>query len=259
MDMKRQFLIFIVVTPFVTSGMLAIMLILFMMFNALEVNLQNIIGTLVLIVTFIIFHFFYHLLKNEYKMKYVFQRKKMNNDISFSVEKFKGGDEKFIKDYISFCKKNYKKTGFIGFEIDSTDFLYKEENTAITLKNILEIIISSINSKGGFLEFFERLRQIKFLDSYEVFRLLQINVISNELKYLMLVVFNLTYFNLNDNGLSKVFTEKNEKLKNDMDSIYSPILFNFKDEITENIKYLEYLTNNDDSFNDVEEKKFSLN
>lgn len=243
---KRNILIFLIVVPFVSSGAFVVLGAILFLFDPKGATLGDWIFVLSSLAVFVLFSYFYYLFKNQYKMKYSFLGRKYKTLIKKSLQKFDGADETFKKDYVKWCKDNYKKSGKIeyvdpiyGNAYFHNFYLYKEKKNVLRLKNILLLLKDCVRSRKGFLEFFERLQGADTESPYSAYEYLQVEMLPTEFRYLIQRVYAETSFNLCDVGLSKTYTEKNEELKKKTTEVFDPILFSFEDEIETALSFLE--------------------
>ncbi len=237
--MKRQILIFLVVVPFASSLAILLIGLIMLPFGLDEVNTEDIIILIVSFVIFVIFSFFLYALKNQYKLKYFFSMKKFKKLLNESLKKFNGADETFIKEYIDFCKTDYRRNGNIDLrEFDYSVKIYTSTENIPKIKLTFELLLESIKTRNGFLAFFDDIRENNVGDEYEIYRFIQLDMMSNEFKYLIFRVFSDTHFNLHDNGFSKQYSVYLQNVKEKTERVYTPILFNFYDEIDNAIKII---------------------
>ena len=173
-----------------------------------------------------------------FQLKYYFSNKRYNEEIEKSLIKFKGAHQTFIDEFKHRTKIRYRYAGYL-FSRDLNDQIYKDKKSKEIIFSIYEKLHNSILSKGGFIEFFKELESLNFESNWLVYNYMINDLISNELEYLITAVFNLTEFTVYDNELSKEFTERNNQTIEDINEIYSPILFNFKNEIEDVLKKLK--------------------
>lgn len=190
-------------------------------------------------IVFTLFAFWTYVKTTHKSLRFCFIPKKVLSEIEKSAEIFSVSPD-FQKKYINFAKSTYQRTGKIYekeqkiFEIQD---LQKKESTI----EVFELLLKSIESKGGFVEFFteteKRKNDEKYINEFDVNSYMFLKdylcgeLVSKEFSYLAKIVYKECQFVVTDIGFSKEFTEKNNKMIEKLNNFYSPILFVFHDEI----------------------------
>ena len=167
-----------------------------------------------------------------YKIRYMWLGKKFKEQFQEALKKFNTTDEEFIESFKKSAKINYKRCGSVLGEVASSSWVYRSDEHIPMLKEVFSALDDCVKSKGGFVEFIEKLNKNGH-SSYELHCYVLIDILSKELYYLMEDVFHYTDFCLVDIGLSERFEEENNAMKQRLNDVYSKILFEFKDEIKE--------------------------
>jgi len=186
--------------------------------------------TIFSVVICVVFYYLARLKYRGYKLKYFFSNKKYNEEIEESLTKFKGAPEWFISEFKYETKRRYRYAGYL-FSRDTNDLIYKDKTSKDTILSLYQKLYQSIVSKQGFIEFFDEIEKMNFESSWFIHNYMINDLISNELEYLLDNVYNKTNYTIFDNGLSSTFTERNNQIIKEINEVYSPLLFNFKDEI----------------------------
>lgn len=194
--------------------------------------------TILCIVAFIVFYKLARLKYKGYSLKYYFSNKRYEKEIAESLTKFIGAPEWFISEFKRETKRRYRFDGHL-FSRDTNDIIYKDKKAKAIILELYQKLYNSILSKQGFIEFFNEAESMNFESSWMMHNYMTNDLISNELDYLINQVYLKTDYNIYDNGLSKTFTEKNNQIIKDLNEVYSPLLFNFKDEIEAIINLLK--------------------
>lgn len=201
-------------------------------FFAMVIAVFNLWGLITAILCFIGYLVFWRLARLKYKgyqLKYYFCNKKYNQEIVDVLAKFEGAPQSFIEELRHDTKRRYRYAGYL-FSRDSVDRIYKDKEAKNIISKLYTKLYEAIKSKGGFVEFFKEIENLD-LDSWEINHYLSTSLISDEFDYLLAKVYILTDYTIYDNGLSEEFTKRNNKMIEDLNEIYSPLLFNFKDEL----------------------------
>ena len=191
-------------------------------------------------IVFIVTYKFARAIYKGYSLKYLWLGKKFKVQFEEALKKFNTTDEEFIDSFKKSAKINYKRCGSVLGEVASSSWVYRSDEHIPMLKEVFGALNECVKSKGGFVEFIETLNK-KGHSSYELHSYVLIDILSNELYYLMEDVFHYTDFCLTDIGLSKKFEEENNAMKKRLTEVYSKILFEFADEIEELAKKVEGL------------------
>ncbi len=191
------------------------------------------------ILCFILFIAFWRLARLKYlgySLKYYFSNKKYNQEIIKSLAKFEGAPQTFIDKFKNTTKRRYRYAGYL-FSRDCLDAIYKDKKAKETILDLYTKLYNCILSRGGFIEFFKQIENLN-MDSWEIHNYMLNDLISNELDYLLDEIYCLTDYTVYDNGLSTEFTKRNKQMIEELNEIYSPLLFNFKQEIEQVLKKL---------------------
>ena len=213
---------FIALTPAITGDMMLIL-----EGFSITALLMGVIATPIVIVSIIL------LILEGYniKLRYLLPSKRYKSIINESLQKFEGAPDNFIKKYVKIKKSLYRKTGSINENIDNT-WVYREKDGLTKAHTLYHTLNDAIKSKGGFYEFCDKITNSEVFESaWDVHSYAYIDIISTELRYLLMEVFYLNEFCVADNGLSDSYTRVNQERIQKLNKIYTPLLFNFKDEI----------------------------
>lgn len=181
---------------------------------------------------FVLFYKFARTIYKGYQIKYMCLGKKFKEQFQEALKKFNTTDEEFIESFKKSAKINYKRCGSVLGEVASSSWVYRSDEHIPMLKEVFKTLNDCVESKGGFVEFIEKLNKNGH-SSYELHCYVLIDILSKELYYLMEDVFHYTDYCLVDIGLSERFEEENNAMKQRLNDVYSKILFEFKDEIKE--------------------------
>lgn len=181
---------------------------------------------------FVLFYKFARTIYKGYQIKYMCLGKKFKEEFQDALKKFNTTDEEFIESFKKSAKINYKRNGSVFYQDYSSSWVYRSDEHIPMLKEVFKTLNDCVESKGGFVEFIEKLNKNGH-SSYELHCYVLIDILSKELYYLMEDVFHYTDFCLVDIGLSDKFEKKNKEMKKRLNDVYSKILFEFKDEIKE--------------------------
>lgn len=205
-----------------------------------ELDTEVLVILIVCPILSLIFGVFFILYHKKTPIKYLYIGKKTKQQIADKAKSFKNASAEFLKDFYDFCEDNYHNYGEI-FPTDNAEWYLSDIRNQEACDNIYKILSECIKSKGGFAEFCAKLQkkvaeEIKKYGEGDfgyqyIIPAFSNQIVSDELHYLMNKVFQKTGFNLNDNGVSENFSERNKILICEMNEIYSPVLFGFEEEI----------------------------
>lgn len=213
---------FVALTPAITGDMM-----LLLEGYSLEGLLMGAIATPIVIIAIAL------LILEGYRLKlrYLIPTKRYKTMIAESIAKYEGAPEDFIAKYIKTRKALYRRTGSIDDDIDNT-WVYREKDGLTKAHTLYHTLLDSIKSKGGFYEFCDKITDSTVFESaWDVHSYAYIDIISTELRYLLMEVFYLNEFTVADNGLSASYTRVNQEKIQKLNKIYTPLLYNFEDEI----------------------------
>ena len=209
---------------------------------AIPFEMEGLIITLSTAVISVILTFIAVVYSKEYKLRYLFLGKNFNKQVSESLKKFNISDPNFIKTFIKTRKKTYRQTGKI-YNFKHQTNLSRDNNLAKQSLELYRLLLESIKSKGGFVEFCNKLTLKEFESNWFVCNLITTNLISDDLCFILLETFILTDFYVSDNGLSEEYTKRNNQNIEVLNKLFSPALMNFEEEINQVIKKLENALN----------------
>lgn len=189
---------------------------------------------------FVLFYKFARAIYKGYKIKYLRLGKKFKTELQEAIKKFNTTDEEFIESFKKSAKINYKRNGSVFCTEYSTSWVYRSDENIPKLKEVFGELAACVKSKGGFVEFINNFN-MKGNSGYDIYSYLALDILSNELYYLISDVFHYSDFCLIDIGLSERFEEEINKMKQRLTDVYSKILFEFADEIEELAKKVEEL------------------
>lgn len=181
-----------------------------------------------------------------YKLKYLILGKNYKANLDDSLQKFKGGPEEFISQFKKERKTVYRKTGKIFFD-HNTDSLYKNATATEKIPKLYGLLYKSVLSGGGFVEFINSININDFESGWECNEYLTSDLISAELRYLINEVYRMTDFSLVDNGYSEQYSKRLQETIKKLNEEYSPMLFNFNDELKILVERLTTLTKKENS------------
>lgn len=188
---------------------------------------------------FVLFAFWTYAVATHKSLRFYFIPKNVLQEIEKSAEIFSVSPD-FQKKYISFAKATYQRTGKIFESEPTSPALESTLNKEVSVE-IFELLLKTVETKGGFVEFFteteKRKKDSKYANELNVNNYTFLkeylcgNFVSKEFSYLAKAVYKECQFVVTDIGFSKEFTEKNSKTIEKLNSYYNPILFAFHDEI----------------------------
>ena len=179
---------------------------------------------------FVLFYKFARTIYKGYQIKYMCLGKKFKAEFQEALKKFNTTDEEFIESFKKSAKINYKRNGSVFEQEYSSSWVYRSDEHIPMIKDVFKKLDECVKSKGGFVEFIDYFNQ-KGDSGYQIYSYLSLDILSNELYYLVADVFHYCDFCLIDIGLSDKFEEKNNEMKKRLTDVYSKILFEFVDEI----------------------------
>lgn len=221
------------------------------------------------LIIFAIFYKFARTLYLGYQIKYIWLGKNYKTQVKNALEKFGATDEDFIQTFKKNSKINYKRTGLVFGNPSYCAWVYRSDKNIPILKKYFTILYECVESKGGFNEFFDRIKEVECNPEegyrYSAYAYLRLDIVPPELDYLISVVYNETSFynHHNDIGLSEKFLKENLEQDKRVDEVYSPMLFRFADEVKElyekisNLKEIEKLKKEVDEFVEDTNKKIA--
>lgn len=188
---------------------------------------------------FLLFAFWTYVVATHKSLRFYFIPKNVLQEIEKSAEIFSVSPD-FQKKYIKFAKATYQRIGKISESEPTSPALESTLNKEASVE-IFELLLKTVETKGGFVEFFteteKRKKDSKYTNELNVNNYTFLkeylcgNFVSKEFSYLAKVVYKECQFVVTDIGFSKQFTEKNSKIIEKLNSYYNPILFAFHDEI----------------------------
>lgn len=196
---------------------------------------------------FLIFLFFYLLTLRQYSLRYFFLGKEYRRQLEEILPHFTAFDGARKKQLLKDCKPSYWVFGQV---LQSGDYvnksLYRDpKETGITLRMVRELL-SSCDRKDGWRGFigvcdsgdfyyqrqnYEGILVNDPLDGYEIRSVLSSFLFSHSFRYLVEWISDACDFTLRDTGISEKYTAELETVKADMDAVFSPVLFTFREEL----------------------------
>lgn len=166
----------------------------------------------------------------DYKVKFMLNKKQYKKHLEIAISKFETTDKEFIRNFKKETNLHWIRFGEFDTEKTFSSWIYRSQEETEKLKIVLEALYSSIVSKGGFVE------AIGSLDDHELlsgglYSYLHIDIVSCELRFLIKQVYNFSSFKIKDPGFSDGFTKRNNEKIEKLNNFYSPILFNFEEEV----------------------------
>ena len=166
----------------------------------------------------------------DYKLKFLFNKKEYKKHLEAAIQKFGTADKEFIKEFKKETRLHWIRFGEFDTDKPFSSWLYRSQEETEKLKTILKVIHNSIVSKGGFVEAINFLENQGFY-SGGIYSYFHIDIISCELRFLIKQVYKFSSFKIKDPGFSDGFTKRNNTKIEKLNSFYSPILFNFEEEV----------------------------
>lgn len=236
------------------------------------INLWFIALAVVFLVVFVVFYKFARAIYLGFQIKYIWLGKDYKTQVKNALEKFGTTDEDFIQTFKKDSKNKYKRTGSVFGNPPYCAWVYRSDENIPILKKFFTILYECVESKGGFNEFFDRIKEVECNQDegyrYNAYAYLRLDIVSPELDYLISVVYNETNFynHHNDIGLSENFLKENLEQDKRVDEVYSPMLFRFADEVKmlyekiSKLKEIEKLKKEVDEFvEDINKKIAKIN
>ena len=166
----------------------------------------------------------------DYKLKFLFNKKEYKKHLEAAIQKFGTADKEFIKEFKKETRLHWIRFGEFDTDKPFSSWLYRSQEETEKLKTILKVIHNSIVSKGGFVEAINSLENQGFY-SGGIYSYLHIDIVSCELRFLIKQVYKFSSFKIKDPGFSDGFTKRNNERIEKLNNFYSPILFNFEEEV----------------------------
>ena len=165
-----------------------------------------------------------------YKLKYLLFTRSLKEQMAKSLTKFNTTDKDFIAEFKKRAKEKYKYWGNIymitnipQINIDDLEFL----DNAIS---VYDELVQCVKNKSGLADVFEKLEQLPLTNKQKYFCVVH-NLLTNDMIYYFMRLYELTMFTFHDNELCDEFTKINEKNKETVKNVYDPILYNFEEEL----------------------------
>lgn len=216
-----------------------------MMFTDGEMLMEAIITTSVGIVGSVVFGFYATIMERSIKVKFLFLGKDFKKQLENSLAKFQNANEEFVNLFIKNAKYTYRRTGKV-ISVWCNDWAFEQVDFTEKALKMYYIIYHAIVSKGGFFEICDEFQKSKneFIVEvdedicWSVNKYVFNSMASDELKFLFHKAMLLSKFNLTDKGYSLKYTEDIKQIKERLNTMYTPILMVFEDEVKNILKML---------------------
>lgn len=201
-------------------------------------------GDLLIFLTFL---FFLHLEQRQYALRYFFLGKEYQAQMAEVLPHFAALDEKRRKELIADCKRSYRVFGRVlqaGNYVNKS--LFRKPKELAVLRQMVRELLAACDRGDGWLGFigacdsgafacertnYEGIKISDPLDGWEVKDMLDCSLFSYAFRYLVFCVFDLCSFTVVDTGISEEYTAENQKTKETLRSVYTPVLLTFREEL----------------------------